>query len=70
MLHSRGLHNIWIQVVYSLNANLLEVEVFEGEVDLHDAGGLHPGPQDVLLCGLVVLRTQPVQVVQETRQKY
>ncbi len=69
-LLSGELHNIWIQVVYSLNANLLEVEVFEWEVDLHDAGGLHPGPQDVLLCRLVVLRTQPVQVVQETRQKY
>ena len=33
----------------------LEVEVLEREVDFHDAGCLHPRPQDVLLCGLVVL---------------
>ena len=33
----------------------LEVEVLEGEVDLHDARCLHSRPQDVLLCWLVVL---------------
>ena len=33
----------------------LEVEVLEGEVDLHDARRLHPRPQDVLLCRLVIL---------------
>lgn len=37
-----------------------EVEVFEGKVCLDDACGLHSGPQDVLLCGLVVRRTDPI----------
>ena len=46
---------------------LLEVEVLEAEVDLYDAGGLDPGPEDVLLGGLVVLGTQPIKVVQETK---
>ena len=41
-----------VAVVY-----LLEVEVLEWEVDLYDAGGLDPGPEDVLLRGLVVLRS-------------
>ena len=31
-----------------------EVKVLEGEMGLDDPGGLHPGPEDVLLCGLVV----------------
>ena len=44
----------------------LEIEVLEREVDLDDAGGLDPGPEDVLLRGLVVLGAQSVQVVQET----
>ena len=44
----------------------LEIEVLEREVDLDDAGGLDPGPEDVLLRGLVVLGAKPVQVVQET----
>jgi hypothetical protein len=48
--------------------NSLEVEVFEGEMDLHDAGGLDSGPEDVLLCGLVVLGPQPVQIVQKAEQ--
>ena len=38
----------------------LEVEVLEGEVDFDDARCLHPRPQDVLLCRLVVLRSQSV----------
>lgn len=42
----------------------LEVQVLEGEVRLHNAGGLHPGPQDVLLCGDVGGLGYPVQVVQ------
>lgn len=43
----------------------LEVEVLEGEVDLHNTGGLHSSAEDVLLSGLIVPRAQPVQVVQE-----
>lgn len=39
---------------------LPEMEVFEGEVGLDDAGGLHSGSQDVLLCGLVVCCPDPV----------
>lgn len=37
-----------------------EVEVFEGKVCLDDASGLHSGPQDVLLRGLVVRGTNPI----------
>lgn len=37
-----------------------EVEVFEGKVCLDNSCGLHSGPQDVLLCGLVVCRTNPI----------
>jgi len=33
---------------------LPKMEVFEGEVGFDDTGSLHSGPQDVLLCGLVV----------------
>lgn len=33
---------------------LLEVEVLEGEMRFHDAGGLHAGPQHILLCGDVI----------------
>lgn len=47
----------------------LEVEVFEREVDLHDARRLDPGAQDVLLGRLVVLRAQPVQSVKEANPK-
>ncbi len=47
----------------------LEVEVLEGEVDLHDSGGLHPGPEDVLLGRLVVLGAEPLKVVQEAGKK-
>ena len=52
------------------NEYLLKVEIFEGEVNFDDAGGLHPRPEDVLLSWLVVLRTQPVQVVQEAGSRY
>ena len=45
---------------------LLEVEVFEGEMHFYDAGGFDSGPQNVLLGGLVVFGTQPLQVIQET----
>lgn len=40
------------------------MQVLEGEVRLHDASGLHTGPQDVLLCGDVGGLGYPVQVVQ------
>ena len=43
----------------------LEVEVFEGEVDLDDSGRLDSRPQDVLLCRLVVFGTEPLQIVKE-----
>ena len=34
-------------------------------MDLYDSRGLDPGPEDVLLRGLVVLGAQALQVVQE-----
>lgn len=40
------------------------MQVLEGKVRLHDAGGLHPGPQDILLCGDVGGLGYPVQVIQ------
>lgn len=43
---------------------LLEVQVLECEVCLHDAGGLHSGPQHVLLRGDVLALGYPLQVVQ------
>lgn len=42
----------------------LKVQVFEGEVCLHDAGGLDSGPQHVLLCGDVVCFGYPLQIIQ------
>ena len=48
------------------NVEQLEVEVLEGEVDFHDARRLHSRPQDVLLCRLVVLCSESVQVIKET----
>lgn len=46
------------------SAILLEVQVLECEVGLHDAGGLHSGPQHVLLRGDVLALGYPLQVVQ------
>lgn len=43
-----------------MNKHWPEVEVFEGEVCLDDACGLDSGPQDVLLCWLVVCRTNTI----------
>ena len=45
--------------------NDLEVEVFEAEVCLDDASGLHSGPQHILLRRQVVWLPNPVQIVQE-----
>lgn len=49
--------------------HLLEVKVLEGEVHLHDAGGLNAGTQNILFRRLVILGAQSVQVVQETVQE-
>ena len=38
-------------------------------MDLYDSRGLDPGPEDVLLRGLVVLGAQPLQVVEEAGSK-
>lgn len=43
---------------------LLEVQVLEGEMRFHDAGGLHSGPQHILLCGDVIGLGYPLQVIQ------
>ena len=48
------------------NIDLLKIEVFEWEVDLYDPCGFHSRPEDILFCRLVVLGSQPVQVVKET----
>ena len=45
---------------------LLEVQVFEWEVDFHNAGCLDTGSQDVLLGGLILFGTEPVEIIQET----
>ena len=37
-------------------------------MNLHDAGGLDPGPEDVLLGGLILLGAKPVQVVEEAER--
>ena len=42
---------------------LLEVQILEGEMRLHDACGLHSGPQHVLLCGDVIWLAYPLQVI-------
>lgn len=40
------------------------MQVLEGKVRLHDAGGLHPGPQNILLRWDVGGLRYPVQVIQ------
>lgn len=40
------------------------MKTFEGEVSFHDPGGLHTGPQDILLSRDVTGIADPVQVVQ------
>lgn len=47
---------------------VLEVELLEREVSLHDAGGLHARSQHVLLGGDVVCLGYPFQVVQVTER--
>ena len=44
--------------------NLLEVESLEVELGLDDAGGLDPGPEDILLRWHVVRGRDPIQGVQ------
>lgn len=41
-----------------------KVKVLECEVGFYDAGGFDPGSEDVLLCGLVVSGSDPIQAVQ------
>lgn len=45
------------------------MQVLEGEVSLHDAGGFHAGPQYVLLRRDVGGLRYPVQIVQITTNK-
>lgn len=45
------------------------MQVLEGEVRLHDARGLHPGPQDILLRRDVGGLGYPVQVVQVAERR-
>lgn len=40
------------------------MQVLEGEVRFHDAGGLHTSSQHVLLCGDVVWLAYPLQIFQ------
>lgn len=47
----------------------LEVQVFEGEVSLHDARCFDSGPQDVLLGWDVVCLGYPVQIVQIAEER-
>lgn len=39
---------------------LPEMEVFEGEMGFDYTSGLHSGSQNILLCGLVVRRPDPI----------
>ena len=50
-------------------AALLEVQFLEGEVSLHNASGLDPGPQYVLLGGDVICFSYPLQVVQVAEEE-
>lgn len=45
---------------------LLEVQFLESEVSLHDASGLDPGSQHILLGGDIICFSYPLQVVQVT----
>ena len=38
-------------------------------MNLHNAGSLDSGPQDVLLCWLVVLGSQSVKIVKEAEKE-
>ncbi len=44
----------------------LEMQVFEGEMCLYDASGLHSGPQHVLLGWDVFYLAYPLHVIQIT----
>lgn len=48
---------------------LLEVQFLESEVSLHDAGGLDPSSQHILLGGDVICFSYPLQVIQVTETK-
>lgn len=55
--------NHWFVVPFQ---DLLEVQFLEGEMRLHDAGGLDPSSQNVLLSGDIIGLGDPLQVVQVT----
>ena len=38
-------------------------------MDFHNTSGLNTSPQNVLLCGLVILGTQTIKIVQETEKE-
>ena len=45
---------------------LLEIQVFKWEMNLDDASCLYSCPQNILLCWLVILGSESVQIVKET----
>lgn len=47
--------------------DLLEVQVFEGEVRFHNACGLHSCPQDILLGWNVVGLGYSIQIIEVTK---
>lgn len=48
---------------------LLEVQLLERKVGFHNASGLDPGPQHILLCGDVICLSNPLQIVQVTKTR-
>lgn len=49
--------------------SLLEVQILETKVSLHNASSLHSAPQNILLCGNVAATGYPVQVIQVAGQR-
>ncbi len=52
-----------------MKKNLLEVEIFEGEMDLNNASGFDTGTEDVLFSRLVFLGSKSVKIIQEAVAK-
>ncbi len=50
-------------------SNLLEIEVFEWEVNFNDSSCLDSRSQNVLLRRLVIFGAKSVEIIQETRRK-
>lgn len=57
-------HTLECEPVAAVEKHSLEVQVLEREVRLHNACGLHSGPQDILLSRDVGGLGYPVQIVQ------